>query len=80
MILTVGVPGVFLLNYATKDLFLHEKEETPASEAQFRSEYDELMWLAEKEKHAPLSEKEMLRFYELRDKWPEMHADCQIQG
>jgi hypothetical protein len=69
-----GVPSVFLLDYVTKGLFLPETEVASPS-PQFPSEYHELMWLKEKQMLTPLSEAEMLRFYELRDRWPAMHRD-----
>lgn len=69
-----GVPSVFLLDYATRGLFLPEPESTSPN-PQFPSEYHELMWLKEKQMLTPLSDPEMLRFYELRDKWPAMHRD-----
>jgi hypothetical protein len=69
-----GVPSVFLLDYATKGLFLPERESASPS-PEFQSEYHELMWLKEKQMLTPLSDAEMLRFYELRDRWPAMHRD-----
>jgi hypothetical protein len=70
------IGGVFLVNYAIRDVFVSEKSNT--SKPHFVSEYDELMWLAEKQKGS-LNEEETLRFYELRDKWSEMHLDEQTK-
>ena len=76
IVLTSGVGGVFILNYATKGLFLKDNE--PWVDAHgFASDYQELMWLAERQKQH-LSEEEMHRFYQLRDNWPKMHS--QIPG
>ena len=61
------------MTYATKEILLSEEGHI-VSKLRFLSEYDELMWLAEKQKGS-LSEEETLRFYELRDHWPEMHLD-----
>ena len=63
------------MNYATNDI-LFSKKGSRISKPHFISEYDELMWLAKKQK-GNLSEEETLRFYELRDRWPEMHSDQQ---
>jgi hypothetical protein len=71
------IGGVFIVNYATRDLFVSE-ERSKTSKPHFVSEYDELMWLADKQKGS-LSEEETLRFYELRDRWPEMHSDVRIR-
>jgi len=73
LVLTGGVGGVFIVRYATKGIMI-PGEESEVAKSRFASEYDELMWLSEKQKGS-LSEAETLRFYELRDKWPEMHLD-----
>jgi len=65
--------GVFIVNYATMDILVLETK-SRVSRPRFFSEYDELMWLAEKQKGS-LGEEETLRFYELREHWPEMHSD-----
>ena len=61
------------MKYATNGMIVSEKEPNVLKPG-FASEYDELIWLAEKQKGS-LSDEETLRFYELRDKWPEMHSD-----
>ena len=61
------------MNQAVKSILVSE-EAARVPKPRFASEYDELMWLAEKQKGS-LSEEETLRFYELRDHWPEMHLD-----
>jgi hypothetical protein len=72
LLLTSGIGSALLVSLATKDLFL--KEEPPASERhRFVSDYQELMWLAEKQRHR-LTAQETRRFYQLRDNWPRMHA------
>ena len=59
LILTGGVGGVFIVAYATRDLFL-EEEESPDGQPVFLSDYEELKWLAKKEKRQ-LSEEEIRR-------------------
>ena len=72
IILTAGVGGVFILGYATRDLFLEEENRQPGG-PRFASEYQELMWLAERERgHASAEERQ--RFFQLRHSWPEMHS------
>ena len=72
MLIFGGVGGVFIVSYATRDIFL--KEEAPQVIApRFASAYEELMWLAEKQKKHPNSE-EMRRFFQLRHSWSEMHS------
>jgi len=72
IMLTGGVGGVFIVGYATKDIFTREENLQP-TEPQFATEYDELMWLAERQKHH-LSHEETRRFYQLRQEWTKMHA------
>jgi len=72
IILTAGVGGVFILGYATRDLFLEEENRQPGG-PRFTSEYQELMWLAERQRgHASAEERQ--RFYQLRHNWSEMHS------
>ena len=59
------------MGLATKGIFLKEEAPVP-EEHRFASDYQELMWLAERERHNP-SPEERRRFYQLRDKWPLMH-------
>jgi len=71
-LLTAGLGGVLIVGYATKDLFL--TEDKPHQEGQhFASDYQELMWLAEKQKRH-LDVEETRRFYQLRREWSDMHA------
>ena len=72
LLLTGGVGGVFILAYATKDIFLTE-EEPPVDGPRFASDYQELMWLADKQKKH-LDIEETHRFYQLRQNWSEMHS------
>lgn len=72
ILLTSGVGGVLILDYATKGLFANDSA-TVASDPPFPSDYDELMWLAERQKHY-LSKEETQRFYRLRQRWSEMHS------
>jgi hypothetical protein len=72
MMLTGGVGGVLIVGHATKDLFI-EDEGTPAPNRRFASDYNELMWLAERQRRH-LSKEETLRFYQLRQEWSEMHT------
>ena len=73
LLLTGGVGGVLILGYATKDIFVKKEEERLKEEPRFLSEYQELMWLADKQrKH--LNAEEAHRFYQLRNNWSEMHS------
>jgi hypothetical protein len=67
-----AVGGVFIVRYAMKDVMVKEENLNP-EESPFPSEYDELMWLAEKEK-GHISDDERKRFFQLRNRWPEMHS------
>jgi len=70
--LTSGVGAVLIIGYATRGIFV--KEESPLDNGpRFASDYDELMWLAERQKHH-LDKEETRRFYQLRHNWPEMHS------
>ena len=72
LILTSGVGTVLIVGYATKDLF--SKEENLSEDSlRFASEYQELMWLAERQKHHSDVE-ETQRFYQLRHDWTRMHS------
>jgi O-glycosyl hydrolase len=76
LLLTSGVGAVFILDYATKGIFV--KEEVPLdNEPRFTSDYDELMWLAERQRHH-LSNKETRRFFQLRREWTDMHTPLVI--
>ena len=79
LVLVGGVPSVFLLDYATKDIFTPQHNGA-APKHLFINEYTELMSLAEKQKFLPLRDEEMIRFYELRDRWPAMHRDAPDQA
>ena len=72
VLLTSGVGGILIVTYATRDLFIKDANPQPP-ESQFASDYSELMWLAEKQRHH-VSREESRRFYQLRREWPEMHA------
>ena len=72
LLLTGGVGGVFILAYATKDIFLTD-EEPPLEGPRFASDYEELMWLADRQR-LHINEKETKRFYQLRQEWPDMHS------
>jgi len=78
MILTGGPAGVLLVNYSTKGIFLAQVS-AASPESHFATEYDELMWLAAKQRSVS-NERETLRFYELRDRWPQMHLDIPTMG
>jgi len=67
-----GVGGIVVVKHAIRGITISDVK--PKAKPSFPSEYDELMWLEEKQKDS-LTEEETLRFYELRDKWPEMHLD-----
>jgi len=72
LLFTGGVGGVLIVAYATRGLFATDV--TPmASDPPFASDYDELMWLAERQKNH-LSKEETQRFYQLRQRWSEMHS------
>ena len=71
IILTSGGAAVFILSYATRDIFL--REESPQPDGRFASQYDELMWLANKER-GNTSLEERRRFFRLRHDWYEMHS------
>ena len=73
LVLFGGVGGVILVNYAMKGIILGEGAHN-VTKLEFTSDYDELMWLEEKQK-VGATEAETLRFYELRDHWTDMHAD-----
>jgi len=78
LLLTSGVGSVFILNFATKDIFV--KEEVPVdNEPRFATDYDELMWLAERQKQH-LDSRETRRFFQLRRGWPEMHTSLATGG
>jgi len=63
---------VLIVGLSTKGIFVKEEEPT-TYKLQFASEYQELMWLAEKQRYTPSAE-ETRRFYQLRHSWPDMHA------
>lgn len=72
IILTAGVGGIIILSYAAKDIFLKE-ESTSADGPNFANEYQELMWLAERQKrHFDVDETQ--RFFQLRQNWSKMHS------
>ena len=72
LLLTSGVGAVLILNFATRDVFV--KEEIRAdNEPRFATDYDELMWLAQRQRHHAEVE-ETRRFYQLRQNWPQMHS------
>jgi len=73
LLLTAGVGGVFIVNYATKGIFLKE-ENLQTGPPRFGSDYQELMWLAERQK-LRLDPGEAQRFYQLRRHWAEMHSN-----
>ena len=61
---------MFIVEYATNGVFM--REEAPVAEEHgFVSAYQELMWLAEKQRHRVSSE-ETRRFYQLRHDWSDM--------
>lgn len=71
MVLTGGVGGVVVTSYALDGVLL--KEEPASAVPSFASDYQELMWLAERQRfHA--DEEETRRFFQLRQRWPEMHS------
>ena len=71
-LLTTGAGGVLILGYATRDLFANEEGPQPNG-PKFASDYDELMWLAGRQKQH-LDREETQRFYQLRHRWSEMHS------
>lgn len=71
--LTGGVGGVFIVNYAAEGLFVLDGEDTQTDAPRFATDYQELMWLAEKQKRN-LDTVETQRFYQLRRHWSEMHS------
>jgi hypothetical protein len=76
LLLTSGVGAALIVGWSTKGLFL--KDETPAPEEhRFANDYQELMWLAERQKRH-LDTEETRRFYQLRRSWAGMHS--QIVG
>ena len=78
LLLTSGVGAVFILNFATKDIFLREDTQMD-NEPRFSTDYDELMWLAERQKQH-LDSRETRRFFQLRREWSEMHASPATGG
>ena len=77
LLLTAGVGGVIIVVYATRGIFLREEEDSQPSSHSFPSEYEELMWLAERQKQR-LDSEETLRFYQLRRNWAEMHSRSSV--
>jgi len=75
MVISGGLEGIVVVNYPFTGILVSE-EAIKIPRPHFASEYDELMWLAEKQRGS-LTEEETRRFYELRDWWPEMHSDRQ---
>jgi hypothetical protein len=72
ILLTGGVGGIIVVGFATKGIFI--SEQTPAPENhRFVNEYQELMWLAEKQRHR-FNVEETRRFYQLRHNWSLMHS------
>ena len=72
LLLTSGVGTVFIINYAINGIYV--REEMPvATQPRFASDYDELMWLAERQKHH-FDSIETKRLYQLRHNWPKMHS------
>ena len=72
LLLTSGVGGILIVGYATRDIFM--KDASPKQgEPRFASDYSELMWLAEKQRHR-ISKEENQRFYQLRREWSDMHT------
>ena len=70
MVLTAGQGGVALTKYA-HDGVLHKERAFPSPS--FASDYDELMWLAERQRHHTDRE-ETVRFFRLRQSWQSMHS------
>ena len=64
--------AVFIINYAIEGIYVSEAM-FPDSDPRFASEYDELMWLAERQKHH-FDRTETKRFFQLRHNWSEMHS------
>jgi len=76
LVLTSGVGGMLIVNYAMRDLFVKE-EGSLSNEPRFATDYEELMWLAQRQKHH-INGEETRRFYKLRQEWTEMHAPLEI--
>ena len=72
IVLTSGVGGVILIGYATKDIMTKEEGSQPGG-PRFSSDYQELMWLAERQREH-LNAEETRRFYQLRRNWAAMHS------
>ena len=72
LLLTAGVGAVFIINYAIEGIYVSEAM-FPDADPRFASEYDELMWLAERQKHHS-DRIETKRFFQLRHNWSEMHS------
>jgi len=72
LLVTGGVGGALIVGLATKDILVKEETTIPDKQ-QFTSEYEELMWLADRQRHRLTSE-EMRRFYQLRREWTLMHS------
>jgi hypothetical protein len=80
---TAGACGFVLVWSMLRGIFEPElgvEAERPAIEGEFADDYAELMWLAHKEQNGGLRGLELLRFYELRNAWPEMHGDSGSGG
>ena len=72
IILTAGIGGIFILGYATTDIFL--KEESPQADGpRFADDYQELMWLAGRQRRH-IDADETQRFFQLRHNWSKMHS------
>jgi len=72
LLLTSGVGAVLIVDFATRDIFVKEEMHVH-NEPKFATDYDELMWLAGRQKQDHDS-KEIRRFFQLRREWPEMHT------
>jgi hypothetical protein len=71
MVLTGGIGGVLVASYALNGILLKGK---PVSTVpSFASDYAELMWLAERQR-LHIDDAETRRFFQLRQRWPEMHS------
>jgi hypothetical protein len=71
MVLTGGVGGVLVASYALSGILLSERPASPTPS--FASDYEELMWLAERQRFH-VDKQETRRFFQLRQRWPEMHS------
>jgi len=71
MVLTGGVGGVLVGSYALNGILLKEKPAPPTPS--FASDYGELMWLAKRQR-LHVDHQETRRFFQLRQRWPEMHS------